>query len=438
LPESARSIVGLGFCDCIAVMFAGWDEPATRIIIRHVKSLTESRHPLSIDGPDRGGIALVLGVASHALDYDDTALCAHPSAVLVPAILTEAKSRPVDGAAMLAAYIGAYEVWADLTFREADSLHAKGWHPSATIGTVAAAAAVAVIRGMRQPDILNALGIAASMASGVVANFGTMTKPFQLASAVKNGITACDLAEVGLTAAPDALEHEKGLLAALSPRGQVDRERPSRFGEDWHFTRHGLNVKLYPVCYSAHRALDAAIGLKTIHRFNADEIASVELEIGASQATTLRNARPKTALDAKFSAEFAMAAAFLTGRCGLKEVSDPFVMSEAVQEFLPRVSITPIHEQSPDEPAHSPFDRVSVVLRDGTRLASPAVAFPRGHYRNPASLDVIRVKFNDCVAGSMDRDTADRLFDRLSHIESTATFGELAMEISNGESDGRA
>lgn len=424
VPKGADGIVALGFRDCIAVAFAGWDAGSTRIAMSLTQA-NETTTPLSARCVSAGDLGLVLGTAAHALDFDDTALSGHPSAVLVPAILAAARVHGADGEAMLAAYIAGYEIWAELVFRDPDPLHAKGWHPSATIGTLAAAAAVSRLRAFSADLTLNALGVAASMASGIVANFGTMTKPVQLGLAVRNGLLACDFAEAGLSAAADALEHDKGLLAALSPHGRADRTSDARLGLDWRILQHGLNVKLYPVCYSAHRAIDAARALKTAHNLDADAIAQVDVEIGLTQATTLRNAQPKNALDAKFSAEFAMAAAFIAGGCGLAEVSDQFVAREAVQQFMTRVRIRPIDERSPEEPAHSPFDRVSVILRDGRRLVSPQIAFPRGHFRNPAPDSEVRAKFKGCVGAMLDGAAADRLFDRLHDIAALRGVDDL-------------
>src|SRR6202035_864533 len=107
---------------------------------------------------------------------DDVSLDGHPSAVLVPAILAQGEASGSSGAEMLTAYIAGYEVWAELLAREPTPLHRKGWHPTAVLGPVAAAAACAKLRGLDAAATATAMAIAASMAAGLVANFGTMTK----------------------------------------------------------------------------------------------------------------------------------------------------------------------------------------------------------------------------------------------------------------------
>jgi 2-methylcitrate dehydratase PrpD len=426
VPSEAVATAKLGFTDCIAVMVAGWDEPACGIIRSAMAVSERDRRPLPIAALDGriADIALVYSTAAHALDFDDTGLAGHPSAVLVPTILAQADRTAVDGRAMIAAYVAGYEVWAELR-RDADQLHAKGWHPSAVLGPVAAAAASCVIHRFDADQARRAVGIAASLGGGVVSNFGSMTKPFQLGRAAQSGVIAAQLAAAGLTSAPDALEHERGFLAAISPKGEVDRARPACLGAEWQILRHGLNVKLYPVCYALHRALDAMHDLCTANDLRADHLAEVRVELGSTQAAMLRNHRPKTALAAKFSAEFGMAAMALERRCGRGELSDAFVIREDVQEFLPRVSVEPIYDKDPEEPAHSPFDRVTVRRRDGSQVVSAPVAYPRGHYRRPLRPEELWRKFEDCMSERLQRAAALRLFEGLAGLERTTSLGDL-------------
>lgn len=424
LPDGAAATVATGFVDGVGVMIAGWGEGAPRTV-RASLGIADSAWPgatLAASAPDR---ALVFGTAAHVHDYDDTGLHGHPSAVLVPAILAEAQETGSDGAAMIAAYVAGYEVWAELVFRDRDPHHAKGWHPSATFGALAAAAASSVLRGFDAEKAARAVGIACSLAGGITANFGSMTKSFQLGRAAQSGLLATRLAALGLTAAKDAVEHDGGFLRALSPRGRVDVASPARLGVDWRIAHHGLNIKLYPVCFSSHRALNAMHDLCATHDLAADDIERVSVEIGATQLGMLCHHRPQTALDAKFSLEFAMAAMALRRRCGPAELEDGFVASAAVQGFLPRVAAVPLHEVDPDETAHSPFDRVTVTLRDGRVLTSPPVTHPLGHFRRPVSAEQLREKFLASASGLLGDAGARALFGRLSDLPSLRSVEAL-------------
>jgi 2-methylcitrate dehydratase PrpD len=418
LPPEALQPVRAGFTDCVAVMIAGRNEPVSRIVAASVGAMVRDDRVL-LEGIAAPNAALAYGTAAHALDYDDTGLSGHPSAVLVPAIIAEAVETGASGERMARAYIAGYEVWGELIGRDRDQHHLKGWHPSAVFGTVAAAAASAVLRGFDASKAATAVGVSASMSGGVVANFGTMTKPFQVGRAAQSGLQAARLAEAGFTAAPDVFEHKLGFLRAISPNRAVDTDSPAKLGQEWRILEHGVNIKLYPVCYGAHRILDAMIDVVRGNALAADDIAAVEAEMGETQAAILRNQRPQTALDAKFSAQFALAAAAITGRCGMSEVSDAFVQRPDVQAFLPKVSVTPIMEKSEAEPAHSPFDRVRVTLRDNRAIQSEPVVYPRGHFKNPVGADALWGKFADCVDGApLD---ARRLFDRLQSVDRLAS-----------------
>jgi aconitate decarboxylase len=424
VPPAAVAIVKTGFTDCVAVMIAGWREPVVRIVAGLVDGpLPEQPFPAArMAAPER---ALITGVAAHVLDYDDTGLCGHPSAVLVPAILAEAQELGADGQAMIAAYVAGYEVWAELIGRDQHPHHRKGWHPSAVFGAVAAAAAAAVLRRLTAAQASHAVGIAASLAGGVVANFGSMTKSFQVARAAQSGLIAARLAERGMTASPDTLEHDAGFLTAVSPRGEVDRARPVKLGHTWAILDIGVNVKLYPVCYGAHRILDGMIDLRRQYALAAKDIASVAVEIGETQATILRNHRPQNALDAKFSAEFAIAAAAVAGDCGLAELTDPFVRRGDVQQLFPKVEIATRTDKLPEEPALAAADRVTVVLADGRRLESAPIAYPRGHFKRPVDASVLWAKFKDCAAPSMAEPQARALFEQLQALERLASPADL-------------
>src|SRR5262249_13629523 len=148
------------------------------------------------------------------------------------------------GRDMITAYVAGYETWAELRARQGDPLHTKGWHPTCIFGAVGAAAACAVLRKLDAERATTALAVAASEASGVSANFGTMMKPLQVGRAAQSGVIAARLAQAGFTAAADALEHANGYLAAFSVKGKVDVETGTgHLGKTWRILREGLNVK---------------------------------------------------------------------------------------------------------------------------------------------------------------------------------------------------
>ncbi|HVB48134.1 MAG TPA: MmgE/PrpD family protein [Burkholderiales bacterium] len=425
LPAEAVQTVTRGAIDCIGVLFAGRDEPVVGVVGDIVPPGSEAQVLFDRGRASAPDAALLNGTAAHALDYDDTGIDGHPSVVLVPAALAEGERTGASGAELIAAYVAGYETWAELVARDADKHHGKGWHPTAVFGTVAAAAAAARLAKLDAARTASALGIAASLAAGLVANFGSMTKPFQAGRAAQSGLLAARLAAAGMSAAPDALEHRAGFLRALSPAGRVRTDGEIAAGREWHILRHGLNVKRYPVCYALHRSIDGALELIGRHDLHPEQVAGVELRIGRLQAGMLRHSRPRTALDAKFSAEFAMASALVARRVGLAELSDEFVRSAAVQTLMPKVRVSTHDEPDPEEPLFAAWDAVSIALEDGRTLAGEPVRHARGHARNPVGLEELRVKFDDCVSAALPDGARAKLWGQLLALETLPRVSAL-------------
>jgi 2-methylcitrate dehydratase PrpD len=428
VPPAALAVVHTGFADCVGTMIAGSVEEPPNLLHRTLATppgaaslyLTGPRVP----APDA---AFINATAAHALDFDDVALRGHPSTVLVPAILAEAEELGADGAAMAAAYVAGYEVWADLACRDRDQHHEKGWHPTGIFGPIAAAAACASLRGLDPEKAAHALAMGASHSSGLVANFGTMTKPYHAGRAAHAGVMVARLAAAGFTASLDALEHPQGFLAAASPKGNVDRTSPTRAGRDWQVLAQGLSVKKYPLCYCTHRALDGMLDLLRAEKIAPQDVESVSVSTGRRYATILRNARPQTGLEAKFSMQFAMASALVAGRAGLAELTDAFVRRADIQALMPRVRVEPDDREDPTRTGAAPWDQIVVETRDGRRLESARVTDERGSPQLPLSADELWTKFQGCLAAGRSQLAARPLFDALMSIETQSGVRALVL-----------
>ena len=427
VPVEASELIRSGFVDLTATMIAGRNEPVVAILHQHIRARTGAAEASLLLARERASspdAALLNATAGHALDYDDVALSGHPSTVLVPAILAEGERLRASGADVIRAYLIGYEVWADLAARERDPYHEKGWHPTAVLGVVGAAAAVAHLAHLDAAHAQNALGLAASMAAGLVANFGSMAKPFHAGRAASAAIEAARLAAAGMTSAPDAIEHRAGLLAALSPRGDVDRETPPAFGRELRLLKRRLSIKKYPACYATHRVIDAVLDLAEKHRIDPGDVRAMTATVGRTQASMLRNHRPQTGLEAKFSLEFAAAAPLVANRVGLAELQDDFVQQPRVQQLLEKVSVRATDTRCAADPLFAESDRVVIELRDGRKLDSGEVRFPRGHAELPLREEELARKFFDCARGAGGLD-AERLYGRLRALHTVADVREL-------------
>lgn len=419
-PEEARAIARTGFIDSIATMIAGSREEVTTTALAALSPLAPGPCRLWF-GETRttaADAALLNGIAAHALDYDDVALRGHPSAVLVPAIVSAGAELGSSSTRMLDAYVAGYEVWAELVGRESDNHHMKGWHPTGIFGAIGAAAACAVLRGLDATRSRHALGLGASQSAGLMANFGFMSKPFHAGRAAQAGVVAARFAAGGFTASPDALEHPQGFLSAVSPAGTVDRvSLATGLGSDWSIIAERLNVKKYPACYYTHRAIDAALELVAATPIDPQAVERVDVSISRENATVLRNHRPKTALEAKFSIEFAMAAALIAREVGLAQLEDGFVLTGGVQSLMERVHVKPGTVYDPESAGSLLADQVVIITRDGRRHESAPVRYARGHAKLPLPAEGLRAKFLDCLRYGGYRGDAAAFFERIPQAQ---------------------
>lgn len=418
IPEAALPVVRLGFADSIGTMLAGSKEEAPKLLEK-VLAPGPGDASLYLAGPrvPAPDAALINATAAHALDFDDVALRGHPSTVLVPAILAEGEALGSTGAQLATAYVAGYEVWAELTGRDPDQHHEKGWHPTGIFGPIGAAAACASLHGLDAERTAQAIALGASHSAGLVANFGTMTKPYHAGRAASAGVISARLAAAGFTASPDALEHPLGFLAAVSPGAKADRTAPSQIGKEWQLLRQGLSIKQYPLCYCTHRAIDGMLDLLAAHPLQPDDVERIVVSTSRRNATVLRNHSPQTGLEAKFSMQFAMASCLVARSVGLTELTDAFVQRVDVQRTMRKVTVEPDDREDPRRPGDAPYDLVTVETRDGRRFESERVARERGSPRKPLSEAALWAKFSSCAAAGNQTLDARKLFNALMTID---------------------
>lgn len=346
--------------------------------------------------------ALLNGTAAHALDFDDVAdgIKGHPSAVLVPAILAVAQEAQASGRDVLEAYCVGFQIESAVADGMAiDRHYARGWHSTATLGVLAAAAAACRLFGLDVTRTQHALGIAGSMACGSRQNFGTMTKPLHAGMAASNGVLAATLARAGFTADSGQLEAPLGYFALYGDEGNDLARLTATLSEPWVIATRGINVKKFPCCYGTHRAADAVLSL-TGEGLRAEDVSSVEVTLEPAGLGPLIHHRPRTGLEGKFSLEYVTAAALLDRGLTLRSFTDREVQRSEAQDLLARVSVAESDMPPVGGTAwqHS-YAAVRVRTRGGEQLER-RVDIPRGHATLPLAEEEITAKFTDCVAFS--------------------------------------
>lgn len=421
-PEEARARALAAVVDTVGVAIAGRADPGFAALRASVRAeMADGPATVWATGERTGPAttALLNGAAGHALDYDDVAdqIYGHPSVVLVPAVLAVAEASGATGRDALGAYAIGYDVCSAVAAgMDVRAHYAHGWHSTATIGILGAAAAAARLLGLDAGRTRHALGIAASMASGSRQNFGTMTKPLHPGLAARDAVLAATLASNGFTADESQLEAPMGYLAMYANGGDPAAIAHA-LATPWELTRTGLNVKKYPCCYNTHRTADAVLDLVRAHPVAPEDIAGIRLTLEPGGYAPLIHPRPHTGLEGKFSPEYVLAAAVLDQKITLATFADEAVLRPEAQDLLARVTR---HESAtpPDGPAEWEFAyaHVEIETKDGQVLRR-RTDVPRGDHRAPLDRPALELKFRDCVDFSGTGWNADTILTDLQNMD---------------------
>lgn len=408
------------FIDTVGVAIAARNEECFGILARTLAGTPGGATVLPTNGrASAAEAALLNGTAGHALDYDDVAdeIKGHPSVVLVSALLALAEARGCRGRDLLEAYAVGFEVGCAIAAGlPVEAHYRRGWHATATVGVLGAVAGAGRLLRLSPTVVQNALGVAASMASGSRQNFGTMTKPLHAGLAARDAVLAIELAEHGFTADPEQLDGPLGYFRMYGVDPQPNRvftslEHPSVLVD------RGLNVKKYPCCYGTHRMADAALVLRE-RGLRASEVASISVSVEPDGLGAIIHHQPKTGLQGKFSGEYVVAACLLDGEVRLSTFTEAMVLRHEAQDLLARVSIREAQTPpfGPQKYPHA-FATLEVNLRDGSTLRERCDV-PRGDARMPLTDAELESKFRDCLAFAESNWSADALLERLRTLRS--------------------
>ena len=383
-------------------------------------------------------VALINGTLAHALDYDDTHLPSvlHPSASVVPAALAVAEAVGASGGDLLSAVAAGDELVVRIGMAGYDPnlgnsvFFEKGLHATSICGTMGAALAAAILYGLDEQGIGNAIAISASMGAGIIeANrTGGTVKRIHCGWAAHSGVVAAEMAARGLTGPPTVFEGRFGFLRAYLDE-DADQEAITRdLGEHWELAR--TFFKPYPANHFTHAGIDAAIQLRE-GGLNPEEIVSLELGVAAPVLRTIaepaeEKASPATGYAAQFSGPFTVATA-LVGGGGLGVSLDDFTDDDVRDERKLRLaSLVTCHA---DEECNDIFpNQFPAVLRarlKGGEVREARVMHNRGGPENPLSDGELKTKFLTNATRALPEGHARKLAEALDSLESAADLGDV-------------
>ena len=360
---------------------------------------------------DAAGAALVNGTAAHGEDFDDTfeGGPVHAGAVVVPAVLAVAEREAIPGHLALKAIAIGVELMCRASLVAPQRIHKAGFHPTAVLGAMAAAAAAAAARRASAKEFVNALGIAGSMAGGIIEYLaeGAWTKRLHAGWAAQSGIRAADLAAAGFVGPRTVFEGTHGLYHGFARGAEGDYAKlVDGFGSHW--VASSVTFKVYACGTMTQPYVDCARRLA--QRVNVEDIAEVVCK--AAEGTVHRlweplasKQSPPNAYAAKFSQPYCIAAGFVLGHAGLEAFTEERVRDPRLRSLAAKVR----YEIDPDNPYPAEFTgHVRVRLKDGSILEEKQPHM-RGGRKDPLSRADLEEKFRlNCAYGGWGAGQAEK------------------------------
>lgn len=434
LSAKAVDKLRLAVLDTLAAMLSGVHEEVSRCVLTTVVAATGDG-PATVIGhrqrADVVGAALVNGTMAHACDYDDTSWTAwgHPSAPALPALLAAAERRGRSGLDVLTALCAAIEVQKAIGLVCQPHHYVMGWAPAATLGVFGAAGGAAKVLGLGQEQVQMALGIAASRAAALRLNLGTMTKPLHVGFAARDGLEAALLAQAGVTSNPRALDGENGFFDVYGPgHGPLDGV-VEVLGNPFEVVDPGLSPKLYPACSETHAAVDAILELRAEHELVADAVKRIRCGLTPVAVGNLPYGEPETAHQCRFSAQYCVATALVTGRLGIAEFESECIGDARVRDVIARTEVYVHPDLVSDEPVTFSSPAIVTVETADGRTYEKRIRAMRGHPENPVEAADIETKFLDCGSRVLDDARLDRAVGMIGELETLSDIGRLLREL---------
>lgn len=371
--------------------------------------------------------ALANGAAAHALDFDDMHDPAriHGFCVILPALLAAAEDiGGIDGRTFVLGVTVAAEAHARLGYTCYNSL-GKGWHPTMTLGVLAASLGIGRLLDLEGEKLLSALGLASHQACGSAQSMldGVLSKRLGAGLAARGAVTAAFLADDGITGPFRPLEGNAGLFK-LQERGEVKPEELlGGIGEIWQ-TR-GYSFKPFPCCRCNHTSIDLAFRLRE-QGVKPDDIAGVRIWLPQVNFQTVGQPYDVTrdsVVHAQFNVAYSFSRALTDGKVDLRTYTRPAITDPAIAALAARVTVAPDSNEPPTAMGPS---RIQIKLRNGDTVEMTDKLVP-GSPEKPLSEEAILDKFRNCMSFGLDLEAkdVDGFIEKVLNVETLTDAREL-------------
>ena len=418
IPSEAVTMAKTAMLDCLGVALAGSKESSASICAEIARQ-EQAKEESSVIGQGFKSSAMhaafANGTAAHALDFDHSfTLMGQPTAPLIPAIISLGESLGASGRRCLEAYVAGFETITKLVM----SLRQRsedGWHPPSSFGSFGAGVACAKLQGLDQSQVEMTLGTAASMASGLVCNFGTMSKPLHVGLGARNGVVASKLAQAGFTANKHAIEAGLGFYEVFYPGAEPDTRPLEELGTAYELINSGIRIKPYPCGGLTHPAIDGVLEFKTKHGITAEMVESIDVGVARHTFERIVFRVPENGLQGKFSMPYLLARAIIDGKLFLDAFTDSAVRDTNVLRLAEKIQMYLDPDLQPTAQGSRPC-KVTIRLRDG-RSFSRQIDYAKGSREAPMSADELKRKFIGCAREALDDGSIERIIEYVEHLE---------------------
>ena len=380
--------------------------------------------------------ARVLGTAGHAHDWDDSQVSKDPDHVygllthptippLTASLVMTQKLGNISGHDFMVAFLTGFEVESKISEWMFSQHYKRGFHSSGTVGTLGAFASAAKLLGLKGDQLRHGLGLAASFASGIRCNFGTMTKPLHVGRAAENGVNAALMAAKGFTADKSALDGPWGFFAVHGGGVTAEKLATQNFGAPWSIVEPGISIKPYPCGVLTHPTIDLMVKLVNENDIDPNAIDSVVVRAGSNILNPIRYPIASNHLEAKFSLPAVLAMVSLNRKAGKAEFEDEFVQSDAMQSMQRRIK-TVLDAEIEAKGFDKMRSSIEIILNDGTSYKGDADERYRGGPENPLTDSEVEAKARGCCEGTLSIESTDALIKASWNVLELDNAGDLA------------
>jgi 2-methylcitrate dehydratase PrpD len=367
--------------------------------------------------------ALVNGTLTHTIDFDDTHLgsISHLGAPTVATVLAMGEKVKAPGSFLITSLVAAYEV-AGRVGKAVMPTHYKYWHPTSTLGVIAAATASAKILGLRGKKVEQVISLAADSASGLryCIDFGDFSKSYHPGLAAWKGIMAAQIINKGAMGPQGLLEYKSGFCRAYSEQPNIEA-LTENLGNSFEIMFDSL--KAYPTILCSHTPIQATLKVMKEHKLKMEDLEAIHFRVTPTAPGQGMNYHPETPLAARLSIPYCVARAAADGYIGMDQFVEEKIAEPEIKEFMSKITLEAVPSFLEKYPG-TLAAQIELKTKDGRVLEDESI-FPKGHPQNPMSEEEVKEKFRKLALYTLTKGQIDKIIKIVDNLENISQPGEL-------------